>query len=67
MTKTAIHPLTSQQLGDIVIGLRYRTYQRHDHDYDSLLLHPLVHSQGVIHGDLHSVGVVTQITSGKDR
>ena len=65
MTQTAIRLLTSWQLGDIAVGLCYRTCQLDYRAWDSFLSCPLVHSQDVIHGDLHSVGLVTRMTIGK--
>jgi hypothetical protein len=50
----ATRSITLRQLGDIAVGLCYRTYQLHSRD--SFLSRPLVHSQDVVHGDLHSVG-----------
>ena len=59
-----IHSIALRQLGDIAVGLCYRTYQLQSRD--SFLSHPLVHIQDVIHGDLHSVGLVAQMMFGKD-
>jgi len=63
----AVHPMTLPQLRDIAVGLCYRTYPLHGCDRDGLLSRPLVHSQGVIHGDLHSVGLIANVTFDKDR